>query len=235
MGGRTAAEMVLGQAGDERILRAAVLAGVRWICAPPDQRLPTLKGVRIVTKLALREAADHQQIVDEVRAACLRIGADRLDVLLANPRAPMWSAVKRLRDEGLIYDLGAEAHTPDEALAALADRDVNHLEVAFDPLDASWRAVGEAAAHRPNVTIHARAAVPHDAQSLMPLVRELDRDSPADLSLACLRAQSWIHGVIVDVRSLGELALHLALFKRPPLNLEELAAIGNVQSAAIAA
>jgi spore coat polysaccharide biosynthesis protein SpsF len=158
----------------------------------------------------------------------------------------VWNAVKALRDEGVIYDLGVSVYSPQEALAALADRDVRHIQLPFNALDWRWRDSGvfEALAKRPGVTVHARSAllqgllananearwpegVDHaelDAR-LDSLTRELDRDSPADLCLAYVRAQPWIDGVVVGMESLRQLALNIALFKRSPLTADEIAAV----------
>jgi aryl-alcohol dehydrogenase-like predicted oxidoreductase len=57
------------------------------------------------------------------------------------------------------------------------------------------------------------------------LTRELDRDSPADLCLAYVRAQEWIDGVVVGMESLRQLALNLGLFKRAALTPAEIAKV----------
>jgi spore coat polysaccharide biosynthesis protein SpsF len=254
----------------ELILRSAVSAGVKWIdtaaaYGSAEQRigaaLPGSKGVRIATKLApldefneTSDAGDIRRAVgDSVRRSCARLGTDRLEVLLLHRahhltvrNGAVWNAVKALRDEGVIYDLGVSVYSPQEALAALADRDVRHIQLPFNVLDWRWRdsAVFEALAKRPGVTVHARSALlqgllanSSDARwpegidpaelttRLHGLTRELDRDSPADLCLAYVRAQSWIDGVVVGMESLGQLALNLALFKRPPLTANEIAAV----------
>ena len=101
---------------------------------------------------------------------------------------------------------------------------MRHIQLPFNALDWRWRDSGvfEALAKRPGVTVHARSALlqgllanssdarwpegidpgrTHDAPSR--LTCELDRDSPADLCLAYVRAQSWIDGVVVGMESLA--------------------------------
>lgn len=254
----------------ELILRSAVSAGVKWIdtaaaYGASEQRvgaaLPGARGVRIVTKLEPLDALSNatpvgttrQAVIDSVRRSCKRLGTDRLEVLLLHRarhltlrNAVVWNAVKEMRDEGLIYDLGVSVYSPDEALAALRDRDVRHIQLPFNALDWRWRAssVLDALAKRPGVTIHARSALlqgllagapdarwpegidPAEVKAtLFRLARELGRDSPADLCLAYVRAQSWIDGVVVGMETLSQLALNLALFKRPPLTADEVAAV----------
>lgn len=254
----------------ELILHSAVSAGVKWIdtaaaYGSAEQRigaaLPGSKGVRIATKLApldeFSEASDagdiRRAVRDSVRRSCTRLGTDRIEVLLLHRAhhltmrsGVVWNAVKALRDEGVIYDLGVSVCSPKEALAALADRDVRHIQLPFNALDWRWRDSGvvEALAKRPGVTVHARSALLQgllangsaarwpegiDAAEFMTrlhrLTRELDRDSPADLCLAYVRAQSWIDGIVVGMESLSQLALNIALFKRPPLTADEIAAV----------
>jgi spore coat polysaccharide biosynthesis protein SpsF len=254
----------------ELILRSAVSAGVRWIdtaaaYGTAEQRIgaafPGSKGVRIVTKLAPLDGLDdavspgaiRQAVIDSVRRSCTRLGTDRLEALLLHRarhltwhNAVVWNTVKELRDEGTIYDLGVSVYTPEEALEALSQRDVRHLQIPFNAIDWRWRSSGviEALADRPGVTVHARSALlqgllaadpgarwpkgidPAELQArLLCLTRELDRDSPADLCLAYVRAQDWIDGVVVGMENLNQLALNLALFKRPPLTTDEIAAV----------
>lgn len=256
----------------ELILRSAVSAGVRWIdtaaaYGSSEQRigtaLPGARGVRIATKLSpLTEFDDaapigaiRDAVIESVRRSCKSLRTDRLEVLLLHRaqhltwrNGVVWQAVKNLRNEGAVYDLGVSVYSPEEALAALADRDIRHIQLPFNALDWRWRQpqLLEAFAKRPGVTIHARSALLQgllaaddearwpDADGIDPLLvkktlwrlaRELDRDSPADLCLAYVRAQTWIDGVVVGMETLRQLASNLALFQRPILTGEELAIV----------
>ena len=219
----------------ELILRSAVSAGVRWIdtaaaYGSAEQRigaaLPGSKGVRVVTKLDpldehrrdLGHSATSASRSRKASAARAHVSAPIASKILLLHRAhhltmrngAIWSAVKQMRDEGVIYDLGVSVYSPQEALAALADRDVRHIQLPFNALDWRWRSetFREALAKRPGVTIHARSALlqgllaghndarwpegidPADVKrALADLTRDLDRDSPADLCLAYVRAQ----------------------------------------------
>ncbi|MCE9523461.1 MAG: aldo/keto reductase [Alphaproteobacteria bacterium] len=254
------------------ILRSAVNAGVRWIdtaaaYGSSEQRigaaLPGSLRVRTATKLSPLDDIDERTtpgeirwaVRDSVRRSCTRLKVDRLEVLMLHRAAHLtafdgaiWHAVKAFRDEGAIYDLGVSVYAPEEALQAIADRDVRHIQLPFNALDWRWRESGviEALAKRPNVTVHARSALLQgllaagpdahwpdlegvDASEmharLVRTARDLGRDSIADLCLAYVRAQSWIDGVVVGMESLQQLALNLALFKRPPLTQDEVAAV----------
>lgn len=251
------------------ILRAAVNAGIRWIdtaaaYGSSEQRigsaLPGSLRVRIATKLSPLDELDQaatpgeirRAVSDSVRRSCARLKTDRLEVLMLHRahhltamNGAIWNAVKEFRDEGAIYDLGVSVYSPEEALQAIADRDVRHIQLPFNALDWRWRSSGviEALSKRPGVTVHARSALlqgllaagtqarwptiegidPADlTKRLTYLARELGRDSVADLCLAYVRAQDWIDGVVVGMESLQQLALNLALFKRPALTQSEI-------------
>jgi aryl-alcohol dehydrogenase-like predicted oxidoreductase len=255
---RLPAELVLGTAAlgqlapDEatKVIRTALSSGIGWVdslstevCSEPQiaVALPGMKGVRIATKITPLNDRDtgivRRALIDGIYRSCARLRTDRLDALLLDDTRHLkshagvvWHTIKHLRDHGVIYDLGACVREPNEALAALNDPDIRHLQIAFAPFDRRWRApaIADAFAERPWVTVHAKAAgYPSriDATRVTGLARELDRQSPIDLCLAYMRALEWIDGVIIDVDSLAELALSRALFDRPVLAAEELAAV----------
>lgn len=193
-----------------------------------------------------------RNVEDSVHRSCNRLRTDRLDVLLLHRAHHLtwrggiiWKRLKSLRDEGAILDLGVSVYTPDEALAAVAIPCVRHLQLPFNLLDWRWRDSGvvEALAARSDVTVHARSvylqgllAAGAEARwptitgvnaaelnfALLDLARLLGRDSIADLCLAYARAQNWIDGIVVGMEHVSQLALNLALFKRPALSADEM-------------
>lgn len=251
------------------IVRAAVSAGIRWIdtaaaYGASEHRIgaavPGSLRVRVATKLSPLDELDEgatpgeirHAVRDSVRRSCSRLKVDRLEVLMLHRAAHLtafdgavWHAVKTCCDEGTLYDLGVSVYSPHEALAAIADRDVRHIQLPFNALDWRWRESGviEALAKRPNITIHARSALlqgllaagpdaqwpeiegidPSDLTArLTRIARDLDRDSVTDLCLAYVRGHDWIDGVVVGMENLLQLALNVALFKRPPLTQAEI-------------
>lgn len=255
---RLPAELVLGTAAlgalapEEalKLVRAGLGAGIGWIDSASAETssepqiaaaLPGMKGVRIATKIAPINDHDtgtvRRALIDSIYRSCARLRTDRLDALLLDDTRHLnshagviWHTIKRLRDHGTIYDIGICVREPNEALVALNDPDIRHIQIAFTPFDRRWRApaVAEALAERPWVTIHARAATTPsriDAERISGLARELGRESPIDLCLAYMRAMDWIDGAIVDVDGPAELAQCRALFDRPVLNPDELAAV----------
>lgn len=250
------------------ILRSALNADVAWIDtaaaygtseARIGAHVPLGSPVRVVTKLSpLDEMHDETPIAEVIRAvdesvrrSCHRLRSEKLDALLLHRArhlswrdGAIWRRLKMLRDGGAIFDLGVSVYTPDEALAALGDPDVRHLQLPFNLLDWRWRDGGviEAIGARPDVTVHVRSvylqgllAAGVDARwptitgvdaadlnfRLFDLTRKLQRESVADLCLAYARSQPWIDGIVVGMEHVSQLALNLALFKRPALNADQ--------------
>ena len=255
---RLPAELVLGTealgslAPEEasKLVRTALSTGIGWVastCAEVSSEpqiaaaLPGMKGVRIATKIAPINDRDtgtvRRALIDSIYRSCARLRTDRLDALLLDDTrhikahaGVVWHTIKHLRDHGVIYDLGVCVREPNEALAALNDPEIRHIEIAFAPFDRRWRApaVADALAERPWITVHARAAATPsriDAARLTNLARELGRENAIDLCLAYMRAMDWIGGVIVDVDGQAELSQSRALFDRPVLNRDELAVV----------
>jgi aryl-alcohol dehydrogenase-like predicted oxidoreductase len=140
--------------------------------------------------------------------------------------------------------------SPAEALTALGDPDVEQLQLPFNLLDHRWGRSGVIAAlqARPEVTVHVRSVLLQGLLSGDPNAQwpRLPDFSPArllrtmrlladrhqrrdwvDLSLAYVRAQDWIDGIVIGMESLDQLKANLALFTRPPLLREAAAAIGT--------
>jgi aryl-alcohol dehydrogenase-like predicted oxidoreductase len=222
------------------------------------------KSVRTITKLSpLTEVAPDARR-EEVRAAVDRsiseslvaLKRGRLECLLLHRaeqmtafRGAVWERLIELLEDGTLLALGVSVQTPDEALAALDNRDVQHLQVPFNLLDWRWRETGviDRIRARSHVTIHARSVFlqgllisgdpaiwpsiegfdPRGTIALVAsLAREFGRENLADLCLAYARGQDWIDGVVVGMETEAQLEANLGLFVRPPL------AIGDCETIA---
>lgn len=213
--------------------------------------------VNVITKLDPLGRLDASASSLEVRSAveesvfrsCRNLGLSQLPTLLLHRwdhrtawREQVWSTLLALRERGVIGKLGASVYLPHEAIEALGDPDVSHLQLPFNLLDWRWRQSGfPGAVHaRPDVTIHARSALLQgtlaasagtwpkipgvDAAgtlaTLEALSRKLNRKSRADLCLAYVRSQPWIASIVVGVETLAQLETNLELFREPPLSRE---------------
>jgi spore coat polysaccharide biosynthesis protein SpsF len=221
------------------------------------------KTIRTITKLSPLSELPPGATRDEIRAAVdasigesLRaLRRDRLDCLLLHRAAHMsafdgaiWDRLLERLEDGTVLALGVSVQSPLEALMALANPDVVHLQLPFNLLDWRWREAGfqNCLAARPNVTVHARSTflqgvLAADDPSMWPRIEgvgadalvkligylawELKRECAADLCLAYARGQDWIDGVVVGLETEEQLERNLGLFVKRPLTPEECARV----------
>jgi spore coat polysaccharide biosynthesis protein SpsF (cytidylyltransferase family)/aryl-alcohol dehydrogenase-like predicted oxidoreductase len=233
------AESVLGHAlqvlGDNRI--------------QPISKLSPLAGL---------ESAEPEHVSRAVEASVLRslyeLRLRSLPVLMLHRwthrtawNETAWRKLLDLRDEGLIKALGASVYTPAEALEALADPDILHLQLPFNVLDRRWHKAGmpEAVSGRGDVTVYARSAflqgiLLKDSEhwpiiagvnarevvnQLDCLVREIHRENRADLCLSYVLAHKWIDSVVVGVETVEQLGTNLEAISRAALTESECAKV----------
>jgi spore coat polysaccharide biosynthesis protein SpsF len=227
---------------------------------------PAPRKYHTVTKLAplsdlpadaSRDAA-RAAVEDSVGQSLRALQRTKLDCLLLHRAEHMtshggavWERLIEMLEEGTVLALGVSVQSPEEALAALACRDVQHIQLPFNLLDKRWRNAGVIAAieARAHVTIHVRSAYLQgilaardmsvwpaidgvDAAALTALIdrltREFGRESPADLCLAYARGQGWVDGVVVGMETEDQLDTNLRLFARRPLAPEDCARIESM-------
>jgi aryl-alcohol dehydrogenase-like predicted oxidoreductase/spore coat polysaccharide biosynthesis protein SpsF (cytidylyltransferase family) len=213
--------------------------------------------VNVITKLDSLASVSADASADQVRAAvsrsvnesCTALGTDRLFTLLLHRwhhhnawGGAAWRHLLDLRDSGKIAKLGASVYEPAEAIAALQDADIQHLQIPLNILDSRWKshAVDHEVARRRDVVVHARSAflqgillhpaerwpVSRDyAQACTPelhrLARKFDRQDVADLCLAYVRSQPWITSLVVGCETMFQLEQNLRLFQSPELTAEQ--------------
>ena len=247
------------------MVRTAVEHGVTWIdtaraYGSAEGRVGrALQGswrdrTRVITKLdPLDElAADasaacaSEAVTASAYQSMHELGVDRLDVLLLHRWAhrrshqgAVWSRLLALRDRGLIGELGASVSQPEDALAALADPDLCHLQIPFNLLDHRWRAAPfcAAVAARPDVRVHVRSIFlqgillgdvttwpAFDAKGatrlrqLDALVVELDLDSRAALCVAFVLAHPWVASLVLGMETINQLEQNLGVMNTSPLS-----------------
>ena len=215
--------------------------------------------VRTITKLSpLADLPAHASREEARRAVDVSIAESlfalrkqRIDCLLLHRASHMtdfdgaiWERLLERLEDGSILVLGVSVQSPQEALNALACRDVRHIQMPFNLLDWRWRESGVIAAieKRANVTVHARSVFlqgllaandpaiwpPIEGvypQSVLKLIAELavefGRESAADLCLAYARGQDFIDGVVIGLETETQLDANLRLAVKPPLSKSE--------------
>ena len=248
-----------------RILREAVEHGVTWIdtaraYGDSETRVgeALARGLRgrvgVVTKLdpltALQANNDRDAAIYATEASVLRscreLQSQRLDVLLLHRwehrtafGGAIWERLLQLRGEGVIGALGASVYEPRAALEAVADPDVEYIQIPFNLLDWRWHACGfhAAAEARPDVVVHVRSTLLQgilagdprywppipgvDAAAwvdrLMRMSTSLGRANRADLCMAYARSQPWVTSIVVGIETPEQLAQTVELFRRPLL------------------
>lgn len=177
------------------------------------------------------------------------LGSSRLPVLLLHRAehltawgGAVWRRLLTERAAGNIGRLGVSVQSPEEALAAAANPDVQHVQLPINLLDWRWEEAAGALTARSDITVHARsvflqgllvcgniAAWPQvegeTAATIMAqlprLAAALGRDGADDLCLAFVRGLPWLHGVVVGMETEAQLRRNLALAARQPLTESE--------------
>jgi spore coat polysaccharide biosynthesis protein SpsF (cytidylyltransferase family)/aryl-alcohol dehydrogenase-like predicted oxidoreductase len=205
---------------------------------------------------ALRDAVDAS-----VFRSCRELRIHSLHTVLLHRWAhrhshegAIWKRLLELRDHGVVKTLGASVSNPSEALEALRDEDVKHIQIPFNLLDWRWKAAGvpHACEARQDVVIHSRSAflqgvllcgpdiwprLRHGSpaewlQKLQSLVMDLGRKNVQDLCLAYVRAQSWLTAVIIGSETVGQLQENIGLFQASKLSEVECIRVEEVLSGA---
>ena len=155
----------------------------------------------------------------------------------------IWDRLRELKAEGVIGRLGVSVTSPAEASEALHDSAVNTIQLPFNLLDHRWQAAGvdRLAQQRGDVTVHARsiflqgvlaasASVWPPVSDVQPsqilvkldeLAQQLGRADRVDLCLAFVRAQSWVHSLVIGVETMNQLHDLVRRFQYPPLSADE--------------
>jgi spore coat polysaccharide biosynthesis protein SpsF (cytidylyltransferase family)/aryl-alcohol dehydrogenase-like predicted oxidoreductase len=212
--------------------------------------------VRLLTKVdppsesAQLDAATSAAMIDAQVFASLRaLQTDSLDVVMLREAWPLrranacWDRLVQLRDKGLIGMLGLSAQSPEEALLALKDLEIGHIQLPYNILDHRWEEAGvpSVARRRKDCIIHARSIY---LQGLLTagraddwpriggvepaeIIARLDDaargsglPNRAALCLAYVRGRDWIDGIVIGMDNAEQLAINLARFNDAPLDAE---------------
>lgn len=224
---------------------------------------------KVITKLDpladLPESAPvgtvRARVESSVYRSCRELRRRSLDVLMLH-RWPhrtawggaVWDMLRELKDSGVIRALGASVYTPAEALAALADPDVVHLQLPFNVLDGRWRAAGvpDAVRRRGDVVVYARSVLLQGVlagdASVWPVVSRTEakqwvarldeaargsgRRDRYDLCLAYARGQDWVDSIVLGIQNEAQLAAAAAHAASPALDAKPCREVEDLLSGA---
>ena len=217
--------------------------------------------VSVITKLdplnQLDASASTDQIRDAIDASVMdsrrELRCHFLDVLMLHRwrhrrqfGGIIWDRVLELKEEGAITQLGASVQSPVEAMEALNDIEIRHIQLPYNLLDWRWGSPVflEKLSQRSDVSVHVRSAylqgilvsgatswprVLEDREQwikrLERLVATLGRGNRADLCLAFVRGAPWVTSIVIGVETEEQLRENLQLWLRPPLDLVEQALV----------
>jgi len=213
---------------------------------------------RVVTKLDplawLGPDQSAPSIVAAVEASvyrsCRELWLRQLPVLLLHRWAHrhayngrIWQKLLEMKEEKVIGLLGASVQSPEEALEAIQDPEINQVQLPFNILDWRWRKAGviQALEERQDLIVHVRSVFLQgiltsdlniwpkingvNAREVMAeideLVKTLNRKSRADLCIAYVRAQPWVDSLVIGMETLEQLEENIRLFQNKPLTVEE--------------
>jgi spore coat polysaccharide biosynthesis protein SpsF len=220
-----------------------------WLQSRQESRL------RVITKLDVLDSLPPDAPAAWVKAAVdasvfqslAALRATRIDTLLLHRwshhgewNGEAWKRLLGLRDAGVVSALGCSVSSPEQAIEALSDPDVVHIQCPVNLLDQRWRAPRWLAAvqARPDVTIHARSVLLQglvtlpaerwpvfvgdcDAAELLARLDELalrcERESRVDLCMAYVASLPWVRSLVSGVETAAQLRENLRLIARPAL------------------
>jgi spore coat polysaccharide biosynthesis protein SpsF (cytidylyltransferase family)/aryl-alcohol dehydrogenase-like predicted oxidoreductase len=257
------------QQSAERIIKRAIGFGITSVdCARAygyaERRLGNVlrQGfsgqISVITKLSPLDSFRTEGSENALRAAvdasvfrsCLELSQSRLNTLLlhrwehrTSHGGAIWNRLLELRNEGVIDKLGVSVYTPDAAIEAIEDPEIEHIQLPFNLLDWRWRrsTFWERADKRPSVIVHVRSALlqglllaPPEKWPKIPgvdpmvigrrldyLCRKLGREGRLDLSLAYVRGHERVTSVVLGVDTESQLSESVQLFQRPALSVAE--------------
>ncbi|MBS0286822.1 MAG: aldo/keto reductase [Proteobacteria bacterium] len=211
-------------------------------------------GTTIVTKLSpfFEQRQDKQSCENYVKASvyqsCFELRTHAIDILMLHRfwqlQDPyIWEEILNLKEKGVIKFVGLSVSSLEEAMAALAEKAIQYIQLPFNLLDWRWhdKAFQAKLSERSDVTIFARSIflqglllakpvqwpekfknIATDCEAaITKLSTTLGRKSAHDLCIAYARAQTWIDSLVIGCADVAQLEENVTLFKEPKLTQDE--------------
>ena len=214
----------------------------------------------LVTKLSAITKFESKQInldfenlvLSQIYKSCRNLRLKTLPVVLLHNWSDrfnnsIWETLLYLKSNGVIQELGVSVQNPIEAVEALNDPDIKHIQLPYNLLDWRWK---KAKIHilckqRGDVVIYSRSAL---LQGLLTLkstnwpeianlntkeiinkinyfVTRFNRKDAIDLCLAYVRSQTWIDSLVVGCENINQLKQNIEYFSKIDLTKSQLAEI----------
>jgi len=228
-----------------------------WLQSRQESRLRVITKLDPLTSLpAEAPAAWVKTAVDaSVFQSLVELRASKIDTLLLHRwshrrdwNGQAWERLLGLKAAGLISALGCSVSSPAEAIEALGEPNITHVQCPVNLLDQRWRDPRWLAAveARPDVTVHARSVllqglltlpaerwpVFEGAVGASELLTRLDalaghceRESRIDLCIAYAASLPWVGSLVTGVETRQQLQENLRLIARPALTAAQMDAV----------
>ena len=198
---------------------------------------------------AYAQAVTRASILQSIR----RLGLPTLSTVMLHRWAhrkewdeAVWDMLIDMRQDGIIGSLGVSVADPAEALEAIADPDIKHIQLACNIFDDRWDAAGVplALAARPDIIVHARSILLQgvlastkvsdwpridglDSEVMIDwLVKQaarLERKSVVDLCISYMHSLPWLSGIVIGIEAREQLDHTMEMFLEPLLTLDQIA------------
>jgi len=214
--------------------------------------------INVVTKLSPLEKINQSSSEEEIIEAVEKSIHQSLELLQMNSLQTLllhrwehrfaydgiiWQTLLTLKKKGCIKTLGASIYSPQEAIEALKEPEIKHLQLPFNILDWRWKAVGvpEQVLSRKDVVVHVRSVLlqgllvgnpsiwlkaginngEYWLNQLTFLKDQLNRKSIVDLCVAYVRSQSWISSIVLGIDNVQQLKENVQLYETSLLSHSE--------------
>jgi spore coat polysaccharide biosynthesis protein SpsF (cytidylyltransferase family)/aryl-alcohol dehydrogenase-like predicted oxidoreductase len=188
--------------------------------------------------------------------SCLALKREAIDTLLLHRwehhdlwGGAVWERLKEFKEQGVIRSLGVSVTNPDEAIAALGDPFIMHIQMPINILDWRWRGAEfhSAVFSRPDVVYHARSVLLQGLLAVQPdrwpnidgvnpqylidaldrVARQFDRHGRIDLCIAYVRALPWVTSLVIGMETVDQLLTNLQFFQTKSLTAEQCLEVEN--------
>jgi len=214
-------------------------------------------GLQIITKLGISaltaqasKALVREAVEQSIEKSRFALRAQALDVVLLHCwkhryswNAAAWNRLLEFKAQGRVRSLGASVYEPWEAIEALREKQITHLQIPMNVLDWRWNESGiePALRERPDVSVYLRSVLlqgilAHPANrwpvvngfdnsgcaaALRQLANRFQRESVADLCFAYVRSLRWASALVVGCETPAQLSRNLRLFSLPALTSDQ--------------
>ena len=216
--------------------------------------------VKIITKLLplgeddLNQSTDailSFQVRNSILKSCINLNTAQIDTLMLHRAEHLkndviFNELLKIKEEGLIQNIGASVQSPQELKFVLSNKDVSIIQMPYNIIDNRWDSIIDEiqnAREKRGLIIHARSALlqgllcSEDKKKwdiaqiknskeinswLNKKYKEHEKISISDLCIGYVNSQDWIDSVVIGVDSIDNLLLNLKSISKESMKREML-------------